>query len=185
MRLASIMGALALGLWLGLGFGAASARELTEEERGALDSKVDIYVEALGVGDFDTLIDNMPAPLVAVIAARNGLSVEDVSAMMREAAVHYASAVHFEELTLSGDDFTSFEETSAGLVYGFAPTRFVVSYNDDRYGLESRVMALYDGAEWHLLRIEAQSTYDMLIEAYPSLEGMPYEPEIVTPIEPE
>ncbi len=181
MRLLSLMSAVvvAVGLWAG----AAAARDLTAPERAALDRTVTEFTEALSTGDFEAMIAGMPRPVLEVVARRNGITVEETVAAMRAALVEITSGVRFENVTLSSDDFTDFTETPAGLLYAFAPTSFTLSFGAESYDVQSSVLALFDGDEWRLLRIEAESTYEILLEAYPSLEGMPYTPETVTPVE--
>lgn len=161
----------------------ALARPLADAERTALNTTVSEFTDALRSGDFDALIDSMPRPFLEQIATVNQMSVDAIEAAMREATAELASGLRFESLELAGDDFQDFAESPDGLLWGVAPTEFEVVFRDQRYRVASNVLALRDGAEWHLMRIEALSTHELLVQAYPGLSALPFAPEVVTPLE--
>jgi hypothetical protein len=166
-RFAAI-GALALELLLASA-SSPSARSLTDAERQALGAQVATFEKAFSANDSDTVIATIPPKLMAAIAAKAGVTVEQLkqamSAQMKEGLAK-VKLLNFR-LDFAG---ASFRETADGTPYAVVPTFMLADIDNHRVEIKSPTLGFMDEGKWYLLRLENPGMTAIMQQVYPFLE---------------
>ena len=151
----------------------ALAREVTEEDRGAVEVLIAQVDAAMEDGDMMAAMDVVPPALLDAMAEATGLSTEAMREAM-EAALEQAMAeveIVSSEMRLADAEEA---ETSEGRPYLLVPTETVMKVADQTLRNESDTLALEDGGAWYLVRIDDVSQIAMVQQVYPDFAGVEF-----------
>lgn len=182
MHLATALAA-ALALALIAAF-PAMARSLDATERQRLDVVVAAYASALEAGDAAALTATLPPRLMRFHAGLAGMSLEKLTAAMTEQTAAMFSATSFGALTA---DSAAAEADAAALsdgtdvTWAVLPATFEVEQGGKRSRVSQPILALRDGGDWYLIRIDPRQQ-QVLAAVYPFLADIALPAATVTPL---
>lgn len=151
---------------------SAHARELTEEERGGLETRLSDYRSALDERNAEFMVEVTPPRILEITAEKLGLEAKDLRDKMIGQITDMltgASAFTFELDTAA----MRVRETPAGTPYVLIPTK--TELRTDETGTirtESTTIAFMADGKWWLAGTQGPGTAAVLVEAYPELEGI-------------
>ena len=160
-------------LLCGVVAGPVAAQEIVAADRAAIAARVGAFDAAMRAGRIGDTIDFMPPRLLKAIATQSGVGVEELRPAMAQQA---AEAFKVVKLLSYGMDLAA---ASTGLTpdrsqgYMLIPTDTVMQMPDGRR-IQSRstTLALRDGGQWYLMRIDSPAHLAKLRETYPEFVGV-------------
>lgn len=151
----------------------ASARELTADERASLEETISGFIAAYDNRDAVAVASVLPDRIYAEIGARYGMSPEIAAFQIGSVVQETFAGLESFEMALDADTFVDFEESSTGVVYGYGPATFIASANGLTVRDDTEVLALLDDSgRWGLIQVGPGEFYEIVLAAYPSLEGL-------------
>ncbi len=154
-------------LLLVCGWQIATARDFSEAEKAALEQKIERFDAALTGSDFKTVGDTIPPKVLEAIAAKAGISVEQLRAALTVQMQMALASVKLVEFDMSFEK-AEFLQTGDGTPYVLVPTRTLMETGGQKIEALSHTLALIDGSEWYLLRVSDAPQVAILREVYPS-----------------
>lgn len=146
--------------------GIASARELTEAEKGTLAEAVASFDAAMGAEDIESTMAAVP-PLVFVFLAERANVAPD--AYMAAAIADTERLMEKVAILSHGMDIgnATFRQTPDGVPYALIPTDAVMEMADGgkTYRKRSETLAMLEGGTWYF--VDAP-TFEMVKQVYPS-----------------
>lgn len=152
----------------------ALAREVTEADRAEVADLVAEFGEVVEIGDMPGLVGFIPPPVITTIAEANGISEEVLLDAMTVAMTEALSGVTFESFEM---DLEAAEagETPQGRPYMTIPTTSVMMVEGaGRATATSTTLALEDGGEWYVARIDDATQLAVLYDTYPDFAGIEF-----------
>lgn len=143
--------------------GHASAEN---SDHAALMETVAAFKIAMGVGDIDTVMSLVPEKVFGQMANEMELTPEHLTSLVVEQMKTVLADVNIVEFDMQTTEL-SIEETSNGIAYVFLPTRTVVDVQGTKVEAKSHTLALRDGKEWRLVRVEDSIQLRVLRDVYP------------------
>lgn len=179
--LASFSAAVLTGFLAGFsaGFLAAtplSARELDASEAETLAAAAIEYEQALRAASVGPVFDLLPPRFAALLAQRQGRSVQEMRIAALENADRTLGARAVDMVALDAAAVHGLAVTEDGVLYGLVPFRHVYTTDDGRFEARGDVIALRDRGVWWLLLLRSSGQAAILAEAYPGLAGLDFTP---------
>lgn len=156
-----------------LAVGEAAARDLSGAERDALAQKVQSFDAAMRASDYDEVTRIIPPRVIAAIAESAGVGVKD----LRKIIVDQMSATFASVKIVSfGMDLgkAEFRGLADGTPYVLVPTETVVEADGAKTAVRSFSLALIDGGEWYLLRVDDPQQLAILRRVYPGFANVEF-----------
>ena len=151
----------------------ALAREVTPEDREAVADLIEQVDAAMEDGDMMAAMDVVPPALFDAMAEATGLSPEEMREAMDAALEQAMAEVEIVSSEMRLDEAEA-AETSSGRPYLLVPTETVMEAGGDTLRNESDTLALEDGGEWYLVRIDDINQIAMVQEVYPDFAGVEF-----------
>jgi len=158
-----------------LSFGVATAKDFGKE---ALTETVATFKAAMGDGDFDAVMSMVPEKVFSQMARELEVSPEHLTSLVVKQMQDVLSEVKILEFDMQSSEF-DFEETTNGVAYVFLPTRTVVDVQGSKVEAKSHTLALQDGGEWRLVRIEDSVQLRVLRDVYPGFAEVEFPRNVV------
>lgn len=134
---------------------------------------VDSFETAMGADDFRTVIGLIPEKVFARMAAELDVTPEHLTELVAAQMEKVLDDVTIVEFGMETDDI-AVKETENGVSYVFLPTRTVVAIHGAQVETRSHTLALREGEEWRLVRIDDDAQLRVLREAYPGFVGIEF-----------
>lgn len=164
-----------LALALSFGLSPALADEMPAADRAAMDARVDSFNAAFASGNFASVFDYMPPPVLAALASQSGMTeaeLLDATRMQIEAAM---KSVTLESFRMDTDAATYRTTPDGSRGYALIPTETVMKAEGvGRIRATSETLAFADGGEWYLVRIDEPAQVQLLQTAYPEFQGVAF-----------
>ncbi len=149
----------------------ASARSLSGAETTSLAETVARFDAAMKANDFAAVSRTIPPKILQHIAAKAGISVDD----LRDVVVQQMSqTLNDVKLVSFGMDLDKAipKELPDGTPFLLIPTETVIDVGGgEKTAVRSHTLALLDGAEWFLLRVSDEAQVAILKQVYPGFAG--------------
>lgn len=165
--------ATAASLIFGMVIGTATAKEASPKDRAALVSTVERFDTAMRGDDFPTVIGMVPKKVFAEMAKRFELSPGELAQIVAEQMTDVVTQVEILEFEMDTAQL-DMAETTGGIAYTFLPTRTLIEMQGTKVETNSFTLALRDGAEWSLVRIDDAAQLKILREVYPGFVGVEF-----------
>ena len=149
-----------------------------DTDRAALLDTVETFKGAMGKGDFDTVMSMVPEKVFGQMADELEVTPERLTSLVVEQMKVVLADVQILEFDMQTADF-EIEETSQGVAYVFLPTRTVVEVQGSKVETKSHTLALRDGEEWRLVRVEDTAQLGVLRDVYPGFSEIEFPPGTV------
>lgn len=153
-----------------LSLGYASAED---SDRAALMETVTAFKAAMGAGDMDTVMSLVPEKVFGQMADEMELSPEHLTSLVVEQMKTVLADVNIVEFDMKTSEL-GIEETPNGIFYVFLPTRTVVDVQGTKVEANSHTLALRDGNEWRLVRVEDSVQLRVLRDVYPGFSKIEF-----------
>ena len=152
---------------------AAHARDVTEADREAIDARIaelDGYMEA---GDMGAVSEVVPPAIFETMAAELDLSVDELLAAMTQAMEQMMTQVEIVSFEMRPEGVEG-RDTASGRPYLLVPTETVMRAEGQTLRNESITVAMEEGGEWFLVRVDDMNQIAMLRKAFPDFEGVEF-----------
>jgi hypothetical protein len=162
----------------------AAAAEIEQADRDAIAARIEQFNSAVGGGNLASTLDYMPARLLDHMASKFGMTTDQLKEATIAAIAATAETVTFESFGMDLDK-AAFETTPDGSrVYGLIPTETVMSIEGGgKMRATSETLALEDGGEWYLIRVDEPNQVLMLKEVYPEFADVEFKPGTMEAVE--
>ena len=146
-----------------LPLGSASAETA---DQIALSETVMAFKAAMSAGDIETVMSMVPEKVFGQMADEMDLSSEHLTTLVVEQMRTVLADVNIIEFDMQ-TTVLDIEETPNGIAYVFLPTRTVVDVQGTKVEAKSHTLALRDGNQWRLVRVEDSIQLRVLRDVYP------------------
>lgn len=157
---------------LSASLGVASARDLTEAERSALEARIESFNTAMETLDFQGVLSIVPPKILDHIAEQAGVAPDVVREEMEKVMTEAMEAVTIERFSM---DLSAAEERTLadGTPYLLVPTSTTIRSEALGGGLrfDNNTLAFMDEGTWYLLRLDDASQIAILRAVYPAFAG--------------
>lgn len=139
------------------------------------------FEAAFHAGDMGTVIDFLPAKILSSIARQAGVSKAELVAAMKQQVDSALAQVTLVSFGMNVDDATWRSTPDGSRNYALIPTFTVMDVKGTgKIRSEGETLALFDDAEWHLVRVDEASQVQLLTAAYPEFRGVTFTPARLT-----
>lgn len=156
------------------GAGNASARDLTDEESVTLTRTVDTFDKAMESGDVPILVKAIPPRVIARLAAHDKASEDEIRRVLGNLIGQTLDALPIHSFTMDLSE-ADHGQLADGTPFLLIPTETVMTAGGEGKTLmRTATLALLDAGEWYLVRGSDAQQVDVLREAYPEYEAVPF-----------
>lgn len=167
-----------------LAAGPALAREITDDQRAALEARVAEFSATMTDGDMADLLGYTPPPVRATLAEMSGMDEAQLVEAMRAAMDAAMQGATIEGFSMDVDAATVEETPDGSRAFVLIPTTTDVAVEGQgTMRAASQTLALEDGGEWWLVRIDDPQQTMILAQAYPEFAGVTFPAGTVTPVQ--
>lgn len=156
-------------------FFSLSMASAKDADRASLLNTVETFEAAMGEGDFDTVMSLVPEKVFRQMADELEVTPERLSSLVVKQMKVVLADVKILEFDMQTSGF-EIEETTHGVAYVFLPTRTVVDVQGAKVEAKSHTLALRDGKEWRLVRVEDTAQLKVLRDVYPGFTDVEFPP---------
>ena len=153
--------------------GAAAAKDTSDDDGAALVKTVESFDKAMGEGDYGMVVSMVPEKVFAAMAEKLETTPDKLSGLVADQMEEILADVKILEFEIDAEDF-EIEETGDGIAYTFLPTRSVIEVQDTKVETRSFTLALRDGEEWGLVRVDDLAQLEILRDVYPGFAGVEF-----------
>ncbi|MGV3552293.1 hypothetical protein [Rhizobium sp.] len=150
--------------------GQTLARPVSDAEKAALDKVLTRYEADMARKDMAAIISAMPPRIFTQLAGQSGMSVDDLKAMVIKMSAGASDLIRdfgFEQ------EAVVFSELPDGTVYALVPTSTVIKTKEGpTYRANSQTLAVLEGSDWFLMRVNEPQQLTLLRSAYPGFVGV-------------
>ena len=161
----------------------AGARDLTAADKEAIGARADTFQAAMSDGNIASMVSEMPPRIFAFMAARAGVSEEQLTAgiIFAMQAASQTVTVEYAEIEFAK---ATYHVTDNGTPYALIPTRVVLWAEEiGRIATIEQTLALEDNGHWYLLRVSEIQQLAILREVYPSFVGVDFPAATMTALD--
>lgn len=163
--------------------GVAAAADFTPAQRDRLVERIAGFETALAAKDTEGVLATMPPRFFRHIGAQMGADEQVIRDMVAKQTrdVMANVSVYAADLNEAAIEYLT---TPGGESYAFVPMRFVMSGGSTgKIQSASKVLALYDEADWWLLRVAGAGQVAMIQQIYPYLTGVQFTSGVTKAVE--
>ncbi|QDH73761.1 hypothetical protein [Brevundimonas sp. M20] len=154
------------------------AQTVKAEDRAAIQVRIDQLTGLIGQGDLVGAVDVIPILLQDAMAARFGMSRDQIKPAMRQAMAGMLDGVHIDGYGMDLAAAETLMTPTAGRTYLLIPTWTEMTIQGaGRFRADTQTLAIEDGGEWYLIRVEDAPQQALLREVYPEFVGVESPPE--------
>lgn len=149
--------------------GSALARDLTDDDWGALEEVVIAHEEALHTKDAGAVIDAFPPAVLPLIAQMSGGVTNDVARQQGiDAMMAQAEGASFDAYDIDYDNAQGPFELADGTTYVLIPTRMIELPGDGSVLKDEVTVAVLLEEQWYLIGFDTSEEAQLLTAAYPA-----------------
>lgn len=149
------------------------SRDLTDGERTALHAQIARFETALKNSDYKTVGETIPPKVLQSIAGHAGISVSQLQSALTTQMQMTLAAVKLLSFDMDESKIQT-KEAPGDTPYALIPTVTVMDAGEGKIEARSHTLALIDGGEWYLLRINEEKQLAILREVYPSFASVEF-----------
>ena len=166
---------LVAALSISLCAGQAGAQTVKAEDRAAIQVRIDQLSGLIRQGDLIGAIDVIPVRLQEAIATRFGIPRDQIKPAMRQVMGGALDGVQIDGFGMELAEATTLTTPTGGRTYLLIPTWTEMTVQGaGRYRAETHTLAMEEGGQWYLIRIEDAPQQAMLREVYPEFVGVDF-----------
>jgi len=152
----------------------AHARQLTGDEKQALEQSVASFDAAMKSEDYTVIANTIPPRVLDFIAKQAGMEVDALREVVVQQMKAALATVKLESFSM---DFAALEEKELanGDPYVLIPTETVISSEaTGKMVAKSDTLALLDQGKWYLLRVSEAQQVAILRQVYPEFAAVQF-----------
>lgn len=151
----------------------ASARDLTAEDRAALDQRIDTFEASFERKDLSGVFSVIPPKIVAVMSEQFGMEPDQLRTAMAQAMEQAMASVTIVAYSMEPENADQ-AVTASGRPYLLIPTSTVMQVEGNKIQANSKTLAFADDGVWYLVRIDDAQQVQFLTAAYPEFKGVDF-----------
>ncbi|MFV0361338.1 hypothetical protein [Tropicimonas sp.] len=161
----------ALTLAAALALTGAPSLAFDDTDSAAIATAYDRMLSDTQSGNYQGVFDVMPPAFLENMAGQSGMSVEEVEQLVVSQMEQVMTQISFEEASY---DLGAAETgtSAAGRDYALIPSRTVMKADGRRIEATGTTLAVEDGGQWYLIRLETPQHLQLVGEVYPDLAGL-------------
>ncbi|OOY09215.1 hypothetical protein [Thioclava sp. F36-7] len=157
-----------------LALSALPAFAFDAADRNAVTQEVAGFTKAVDEKDYSVFFDTVPPKMMQAIADQTGVPKEQLEDIMRKQINDAMASVTIDDFEMNIAAMKT-GETSSGRAYAQIPTSTVMEVPDmGKVRSTNTTLALQDGEEWYLVRIDSPAQIAVLRKVYPDFEGIEF-----------
>jgi hypothetical protein len=160
---------------IALSGGPAEAQTVKAEDQAAIQVRIDQLSGLIRQGDLIGAIDVIPVRLQDAIATRFGIPRDQIKPAMRQVMGNALDGVKIDGFGMDLAGATTLTTPTGGRTYLLIPTWTEMTVQGaGRYRADTQTVAMEDGGQWYLIRVEDAPQQAMLREVYPEFVGVEF-----------
>jgi hypothetical protein len=165
-----------IGLALGyLAVAPVQAQRIEQADRSAIDARIDAFDAMMKAGRFEEMVDFMPPRMWRMLLDQSGVTDQQMRAIMKAQMIETFKTVKIISYSMDSRAATLGTTPDKTRDYLLIPTETVMEIPDGQRLLsKSRTLALKDGNQWYVARIQGPQQILMLRAAYPEFAGVDF-----------
>lgn len=167
-------------LWFALMLGSAAptplvAQEISQADRLDIAARVAAFNDVMAANRVSEIVAFLPPRLLSMIAAKAGVSEEQIRVEMPRQMAAAFETVKLISFDMNMESATVGTTTGQGRGYMLMPTETVMELPEgQRLRSKSTTLALREGPQWYLVRVDSAAQILMLRDAYPEFAGVDF-----------
>ena len=150
----------------------ARARTLDDQEKAALARTIADFDKAFREARYDDVVAVVPPRIVAAIAKKNGVTVENLKPAIAAVITAALAAVKVESFSIDISQ-AEYKELPNGSPYALIPTKTVMDAGDKgRFAESTFSLAIIDDGKWYVIRVNDVANLIIMRSVYPEFAGV-------------
>ena len=167
---------LVAALSISLSAAPAGAQTVKAEDRAAVQVRIEQLSGLIRQGDLVGAIDVIPTRLLDAMATRFGMPRDQIKPAMRQVMAGALDGVQIDGFGMDLAAAETLTTPTGGRTYLLIPTWTEMTIQGaGRFRADTRTLALEDGGDWYLIRVEDAPQQAMLREVYPEFVGVEFQ----------
>jgi hypothetical protein len=151
------------------------AQELAPEASARIEERIAAFDDVMIRMDMAATFDFVPPKLKKKIAESFGIPVEDLKSAMASALDEAMKTVKFESFGMDFAAATISTTTDGSRTYALIPTETLMSVEGaGKIRATSQTLAMDEGGEWYLVRVDDASQTTILKQVYPEFADVDF-----------
>lgn len=163
---------------------SAAGQAIGAEDRAAIEARVAAFDRVMSAGRVGDTLDFVPQRLLDAMARNAGVEPEAVRAAFAEEVGKLAHLLKFVSFDMDVGSATSAVTPDGSRGYMLIPTETVIEMpGAGRVRSVTSTLAMKDGDQWYLVRIEDAEQIVILRKVYPEFTGVEFPAGSITAVE--
>lgn len=161
--------------WLAFAAGPVLAQEFTSQDRAAVQVRIDRLDQIISSGDLAGALEVVPPRLTRAIADRYGMTQDQLLTTMREVIRTQLQGVIFVDYQMDLAATLPVLTPDGSRTYLLIPTTTVMEIQGaGRVRSRNGTLALKDGGEWYLIRVDEAAQVALIRELWPEFAAVDF-----------
>ncbi|MBB3946157.1 hypothetical protein GGQ73_002103 [Rhizobium skierniewicense] len=153
--------------------GPSSARDLTDFELMTLHVEIAGYETAMKRHDLAKISETVPPRIIHFVAQRAGVPDAQVRSVLTAELQTIMATVTFLKFEMDEKNI-AFRQTPTGVPYALVPSMTLMEIKGVKMEANSETLAIIDGKDWYLLRVDDESQISALRQVYPDFADVTF-----------
>lgn len=160
-----------IALTLATALFAAPALAFDDTDSAAITETFDTLLSDLDTGNYEGVFDVMPPAFLENLAQQSGMTADQLKEAGIQQMEQSMGQVEIEEASY---DMAAAETgtSDTGRDYAMIPTTTVMKVGEQRMEATGGTLALEDGDQWYLVRLETPAHMQLVGQVYPDLANL-------------
>lgn len=149
---------------------SAAAQEVegfSAADRAKVEARIDQLDRSMSAGDLAAALDVVPPRVFQTVALRAGATEEQLRAAVRQMVATQMQGVTFISYDMDLVGASPIRTPDGSRTYLLIPTASVIEISGIRVRTTTTTLALEEGGEWYLIRIDDQNQVAVVKELWP------------------
>lgn len=163
----------------------ALARPLDGTEAASLQRTVDGFLGAIERKNVSVIVATIPPRIKSQLAGMMGIEAAKLEETLTDQTRTVMQTAEFSDLSVSLEGVEASDATledGTEVIWALLPTQFTMEMSGSKTRLSQSLLALREGNDWYLMRIEGDQQKQMVGLAYPFMKDMTIPAGTVTPL---
>lgn len=154
---------------------SAFGQEIGAADRAKIEARIEDLERAVTEGDAVAAIEVVPPRLLQAMLTEAGVSRAELDVALRESFAEVLTTVKFLDFGMDVAKATTQQTPDGSRVYLVIPTFTKLKVKDvGKVRTDTNTLALEDGGEWYLVRIDEAGQVGMLRKVFPEFTGVEF-----------
>jgi ketosteroid isomerase-like protein len=148
-----------------------SALAFDNSDRAAVQAVTQSFAQNLRAKNFEGVLNAMPPKILNYMSQQTGIPANELAGTLARQMSVFMGDVTVERFNMNMNRMAT-GTTNDGIDFAFIPTRTTVKGPEGRQTTNTQTLALQDGGQWYLVRIEQAQQYEIVKAVYPGFANV-------------